>query len=602
MADNRPSAMVQSHRPDGLFGRATARRRWLRPVIWATAVVAGAAVLVGVALTVTASPPTACTGAPTTLTVVASTSQFSVLDGLARRWSADKPTVAGHCVAVTVARKESSAVASALGPSWDETRDGPRPDVWVPESSLWLLVAGSHPTAQPILPDHAPSTASSPVVLALRRPVAEALGWPQRPLGWEDVLGAFVRPDTWAKVGHPEWATLRLGMTDPTVSTAGLASALALLDQDGDNQLSDIEITTSLAFTQSLGAMAPDTTTFFNEQRNAQPTGPVSIAAFPAIERDVAVYGGANPTVQMLPVYPKQNPIVADYPYAVLTAGWVDASRRAVADQFLQYVLSPTGQKAMGADSFRDPSRATTYAPQLTGERGFQAAIPTPRKEPSVAAINQIIGQWTALQRAVNILVVLDTSGSMNQPVPGTPLTRLQLLQQTALAGFGLLTNQTKAGLWQFSTQLTPTSDYRELVPFGPIAVPVGGVPRLQALMGAVQSLKASGGTALYDTAYAAWKLMQSQWQPNATNAVLLITDGKNEADVGLTREQLAAKLTKEAQPDKPTAIIGIAVGPEADAEALQEMSRLTAGRTFVARDAASAVQTLVLAFAGRLR
>src|SRR6266542_3203170 len=495
MADNRPSAMVQSHRPDGLFGRATARRRWLRPVIWATAVVAGAAVLVGVALTVTASPPTACTGAPTTLTVVASTSQFSVLDGLARRWSADKPTIAGHCVAVTVARKESSAVASALGPSWDETRDGPRPDVWVPESSLWLLVAGSHPTAQPILPDHAPSTASSPVVLALRRPVAEALGWPQRPLGWEDVLGAFVRPDTWAKVGHPEWATLRLGMTDPTVSTAGLASALALLDQDGDNQLSDIEITTSLAFTQSLGAMAPDTTTFFNEQRNAQPTGPVS-----------------------------------------------------------------------------------------------------------VAAINQIIGQWTALQRAVNILVVLDTSGSMNQPVPGTPLTRLQLLQQTALAGFGLLTNQTKAGLWQFSTQLTPTSDYRELVPFGPIAVPVGGVPRLQALMGAVQSLKASGGTALYDTAYAAWKLMQSRWQPNATNAVLLITDGKNEADVGLTREQLAAKLTKEAQPDKPTAIIGIAVGPEADAEALQEMSRLTAGRTFVARDAASAVQTLVLAFAGRLR
>src|SRR6266540_3476563 len=179
---------------------------------------------------------------PTTLTVVASTSQFSVLDGLARRWSADKPTIAGHCVAVTVARKESSAVASALGPSWDETRDGPRPDVWVPESSLWLLVAGSHPTAQPILPDHAPSTASSPVVLALRRPVAEALGWPQRPLGWEDVLGAFVRPDTWAKVGHPEWATLRLGMTDPTVSTAGLASALALLDQDGDNQLSDIEI------------------------------------------------------------------------------------------------------------------------------------------------------------------------------------------------------------------------------------------------------------------------------------------------------------------------------------------------------------------------
>jgi len=286
----------------------------------------------------------------------------------------------------------------------------------------------------------------------------------------------------------------------------------------------------------------------------------------------------------------------------VLEASWVDANKRAVADRFLQYVLGSTGQKAMGAEGFRDPSRTATDAPQLDGDRGFPAAIAAPRKTPSVEAINQIIGQWTALQRTNNILVVLDTSGSMNKPVPGTPLTRLQLLQQTALAGFGLLTNQTKAGLWQFSSKLTPTTDYRELVPFGPIAVPVNGVPRLQALMGGVQSVKAGGGTALYDTTYAAWKLMQSQWQPNSTNAVLLITDGKNEADAGLTLDQLLGLLAKENQPDKPTTIIAVAVGPEADADALQRICRLTSGRTFVARDAASAVQTLVLAFAGRLR
>ena len=41
-------------------------------------------------------------------------------------------------------------------------------------------------------------------------------------------------------------------------------------------------------------------------------------------------------------------------------------------------------------------------------------------------------------------------------------------------------------------------------------------------------------------------------------------------------------------------------MGPEADAEALQEISRVTGGRTFVVRDADTAVQTLVLAFAGR--
>jgi Ca-activated chloride channel homolog len=602
MADNRPSSQVQSHRPDGLFGRPSVRRRWVRPAVWASAILTVVAVLVGVALTVTASPSSGCTGSPTTITVVASTSQFSVVDALARRWSADKPSVGGRCAAVTVASKESSAAAAALGPNWDEVRDGLRPDVWLPESSLWLLVAASHPNAQGLLPERAPSTATSPIVLALRRPVAEALGWPQRPLAYEEIVGAFLQPGTWAKVGHPEWAALRIGMTDPTVSTAGLATALAVLDQDADNQLSDIEVTTSIAFTQTLGAMAPDTSTFFKEQGSEPQAGAPIIAAFPAIERDVAVYDAANPAIQLLPVYPKQSPIVADYPYAVLTASWVDANRRAVADKFLQYVLGPTGQQALGADGFRDPGRTNAHAPQLSGDRGFQAAVATPRKDPSVATLNQLIGQWTALQRTANILVVLDTSGSMNKPVPGTQLTRLQLLQQTAIAGFGLLTNQTKAGLWQFSTKLTPTTDYRELVPFGPIAVPVNGVPRLQALMGGVQSVKAEGGTALYDTVYAAWKLMQSQWQPNSTNAVLLITDGKNEADVGLTLDQLSARLAKESLPDKPTAIIGVAVGPEADAEALQKISGLTGGRTFVVRDAATAVQTLVLAFAGRLR
>jgi Ca-activated chloride channel family protein len=586
---------VASHRPDGLFGRGSARPRWVRPIVWVAAVVTGIAVLVGVALTVTAAPSHRCTGAPTTITVAASSSQFATLDGLAHRWSADGPAVAGHCAAVTVVRKDSSAVASALTPAWDETRDGPRPDVWVPESSLWLLVAQSHPNAQPLLPDQAPSTASSPIVLTVRRPVAEAMGWPSRSLGWEEIFGAFTRPDTWPKLGHPEWAGLKMGMTDPTVSTPGLASALSLLDQDADGQLSDAEVTTSIALSQALGAMAADTTTYFNEQRDPQSaTG--GVAAFAAIERDVAAYDATNPAVQLVPIYPKQNPIVADYPYAVLAGSWVDNGRKAVADAFLAYLLSPAGQKAMGADGFRDPGRAATQAAQLSPERGFQAGIATPRKDPSAAAISQIIGQWTALQRTANILVVLDTSGSMNRPVPGTALTRLQLLQQTALAGFGLLTTQTKAGLWQFS------GAYQELVPYGPIAEPVGGVPRLQALMGAVQSVKAGGNTALYDTAYAAFHLMQSQWQPNSTNAVLLITDGKNESDTGLTRQDLAARLAKEARPDQPTAIIGIAVGPEADADALSEMSRLTGGRTFVVRDAMTAVQTLVLAFAGRLR
>jgi Ca-activated chloride channel homolog len=43
-------------------------------------------------------------------------------------------------------------------------------------------------------------------------------------------------------------------------------------------------------------------------------------------------------------------------------------------------------------------------------------------------------------------------------------------------------------------------------------------------------------------------------------------------------------------------------VGPDADAEALRQISDATGGRTFVVRDPATAIQTLILAFTGRLQ
>lgn len=597
MAYSRSSSAVVSH-------RTRERRRWLGPVAGTSAALIGAAAVVVVLLRPDPAEAS-CTGEPATVTVAAAAAHFPVLSSLSRTWNATGPGVAGQCVTATVVLKGSSEVAAALGPTWDTDRDGPRPDVWVPDSRLWLLVAGSRPDAGPMISADAESIASSPVVLAVRRPVAEALGWPQRDLGWEEVLGVFSRPDLWAGLGHPEWAALRFGMTDPTLSTAGLAATLALLDTDADGQLSDAELTAGVAFTQLLGSMAQDTTVFINDQREAaaaatSPDQP-SVAAFPVLERDVAAYDATNPPMQLVPVYAQQAPIVADFPFAILGAEWVDDVRFEAATQFRDFVLSPPGQQALAADGFRRPDQSTTDPARLPSELGFKAIVAAPRPQPGPAAISQLIADWTALQRQSNIIALLDTSGSMSEGVPGTNLTRLQLLQQTAAAGFALLNNQSNIGLWQFATNLTPTTDYRELVPYGPLSGTVASVPRKQALLGAVQGLQAGGDTALYDTTYAAFQAIQSHWEPNDTNAILLITDGRNDDEVGLSLEQLLQRLEQEAKAERPTPIICIAVGPDADAEALRQISRVTGGRTFVVRDANAAVQTLILAFAGRL-
>jgi len=143
--------------------------------------------------------------------------------------------------------------------------------------------------------------------------------------------------------------------------------------------------------------------------------------------------------------------------------------------------------------------------------------------------------------------------------------------------------------------------EYRQLVPFGPIAGQVGTAPRRRALLGATGALRAGGFTPLYDSAYAAFHEMQNDWRPNCTNVVLLVTDGAEEMPNGPALSEVVQRLRQEQRTDKPIQLIAIAVGSQADAASLQALTAATGGRVFLARDPAKAVQNLILAFAGRL-
>jgi Ca-activated chloride channel family protein len=533
------------------------------------------------------------------VTVAVSDGEYSLMSRLAAEWTAGGPDLDGKCIGAKVVAREPSVVVAALGSTPEQSTVEPRADVWMPESAMWLAVASGQPETAAMLPSDPESIASSPVVLAVRRPVAKAFGWPARTLDWDEVAGAVVSRRTPAALGGRESDALRLGMPDPTRSTAGAASILAFLDRDGDGNLSNAELGGGVALTNVLGAVEPDSSAFLEQ---AATTAVAPVAAFPILERDLAKYLSQNPSAPFVPAYGNRSTIVADYPYAILKAPWVDAEKRTIAGRFLEHLRGAAASE-FGAEGYRAADGSITHAPALRTDRGFRDQLAPERPTPAPAAISKMIAEWTSIERPSNILVVLDTSGSMNKPVPGTNLTRLQLLQQTATYGFGRLTNTTSVGLWQFSTELTPSTDYRELVPFGPVGRNVGQASRQDALREATQRLRASGGTGLYDTAYAAFRQMQALHQPNHTNAILFITDGRNEDDpAGLTKAKLLAQLAREVQPERPTPIIGIALGPEADATALRQVSEVTGGRTFVARDPAGAVEKLILAFAGRLR
>lgn len=583
-------------------------------------------------------PEEACTGEAVRLTVAASIDQFSTMDKLAGGFNALGRRVSGHCTEVKIRPATPAAIASQLGANWNEDRDGPRPDVWVPDSSAWLLVAAARPEAKAILPAGAPpSVATSPVVLAMQRPMAEALGWPKQEIGLTDLLHTFGdfapgvgkpgaggsggtgdgesdgdgKPDgtgtghgeTWARFGHADWGPLRLGMADPATSTAGLVSVLTILDPNNDGAMDNDELVDGLAFSQLVTATGEDTDSLlrpYSDNDTGQAAAKLP-AALPVLERDLADYASKSPGVELVPVYLREGSTFADYPYTVLRAPWVNKDDRELADDFLEYLGTRQSQKTYAEAGFRDPSRSTQDTTLLNPDRGFQLEVTGPQRAPSQAELTELMGTWTALQRPNNALLALDTSGSMDERVPGTNFSRLQLIQQAAIQGATVLNDQTTVGLWQFSTRLSSDTDYRELVPPGKVNEKVGNVPRRQAVINAVQGLHASGDTGLYDTVYAAYLRMQQAWRPNAQNVVVVMTDGKNEDSSGLSLPELIKKLQSAARSDRPLPVIGIAVGPQADADALQQISKATGGRTVVARNEVSAIQQIVLAFAGRL-
>lgn len=548
---------------------------------------------------------TGCTGEKLVLNIAAAPEHAPVLQRLADSWSATKPAVDHKCVGAAVRPIPANQVAATVGPGWDEQRDGTRPDVWAPESSAWLLVAAGRPEAAGMLPTAtSPSLASSPVVLAMQRPMAQALGWPDRPVGWSDLAGAFAGGQGWVKFGHPEWGTPRLGMVDPTRSTPGLFSALTFLDPDNDGSMNNEELLGGLSLAQLATVAADDTAAMLRPfvDAGAQRSAPTTLAsAFPILERDLADYLGSKPNVDLAPVYPKEGTTFADYPYAVLKAPWVDQPRQRAAADFLTYLRSGAGPRAFSAAGYRDADRALPDTPMYPASRGFQRTIQVPVRTPTASGLGQLLGMWNVLQRSNNMLLALDTSGSMKEPVPGTDLSRLQLVQRAAIQGVSLLNNQTSIGLWEFSSRLTPSSDFRELVPLGRAGEAIGEVNRRQAMAGAIQGLQPNKDTGLYDTVLAGYQRMLAAWQPNSQNVFVVMTDGKNEDDDGIGLQQLLDQLRQVARADRPLPIIALAVGPEADAAALQQICAVTGGRTFIARDESTAIQQIVLAFAGRI-
>jgi hypothetical protein len=428
---------------------------------------------------------------------------------------------AQDCYHVTVTPTASAATAQAL-----EANGANGPDVWIPESSTWLLQARDAGAWN--LPESGQSVASSPVVLALTDEVAAKFGWPDKTPGWEEVLG-----------GTP------VGLPDPERDPVGIDALLGFQQLSSD----------AASFTETL-------------RKLAAPRPPFT--AYPASEQSVL----GNKLVAVYPSVPVPS---LDYPYVVLPRA-SEASRSA-AERFLRVLIDPAAANTFGDAGFRSPSG------QVIGRRPDDkrtSSTPAPAGAPSAASMYSILQSWASANLSARIQVLLDISGSMGATVPGTGRSRMELTLEAATQGLGLFKPTTEIGLWLFSTKLDGNKDYRELLPMRSIAD--------QLAHGALQTLqsvrpKPNGETGLYDSVLAAYQNARQNWQPGRINLVVVLTDGQNEDPDSIGLPGLLDQLAKLQDPRKPLQVIGVGIGPDIDAAELNKISAATGGQSFTTPD-----------------
>ncbi len=561
-----------------------------------------------------ASPEPSDTGVPVTadpsctqVNVAASSEKAALLGTMAGEYNRARHTVGGTCVQVTVKSKASGGAATALAVGWSEAVDGQFPDVWSPAASSWAVLLRQQTTAldkPDLVPTGAlPSVASTPLTVAMPRPMATALGWPSKPIGWSDLFALAKDPRGWGSVGHPEWGRFKLGKTNPHLSTSGLnatiATYFAATGLSSDLTAKDVSNPKTQAFVKQIESSVVhygDTTlTFLANMAKADAAGRglTYVSAVTVEEKSVWDYNEGNPSgdpatlgkspkpkIPLVAIYPKDGTLLSDSPYIVLNASWVTPEKKAAAADFLTFVRAPEQQTRFQAAAFRSfegkPGAVITEANGM-----LPAGAPVVLAPPAPSVLVQVQSSWDVLRKRARVLMILDVSGSMGEPVGSDGQTKLELAKQAAIGAVKGFAPGDQLGLWAFSTQQNGDAPWTSLVPVG------DATTTIPQITGAIADLVPDGGTGLYATLRAAQRQMLSDLDTGKINAIVILTDGRNEFPQDSNLDSLVAQLGGESL-DTSIRVFPIGYSTDADKEALIRIADGSSAAYYDASDPAS--------------
>jgi Ca-activated chloride channel family protein len=443
-------------------------------------------------------------------------------------WIEGSPADAGQAVSDMLGGAALPALWTAADPGWREVLDDKAgTGVFVPNCI---------------------SIAESPLVIAMWEPIARALGWPGRALGWLDVASLAADPSGWAYYSGGEWGTtLRIGHAHPGLSDSGTQTLQALIyaaqsspdritTEDAQNPIVQASVG---AFESAVSWFSPDTRQLSS---TIQERGVTYLNA--AILYENAVVTQSNNSPRLVAIYPYEGTFVATFPTCV-RAGMDQVTTNA-AETFLAYLTDTSAQQNALRYGLRPVNDMVAIGAPIDPAHGADPAD-------VIFAIQDL---WQSQRRNVNLIMVLDTSGSMEG-------RKIAQVKQSAIEFVNRLGDDDRLTVIAFNNR-----------PDVLLPAQLAGGHRDQ-MIAAIDGLQAGGNTSLFDTIAFASELMARTGHSEDVNALVVLTDGLDTASQQYTSpDQAFAAVVRQSG----ASVYSVAYGKDADLKTMRNIALTTNG------------------------
>ena len=421
------------------------------------------------------------------------------------------------------------------------------PVVWSPGDQSWATLINEtwrQRVKHPLISEACPPTVYAPIGFAMWRPMAEALGWPDTPIGWDTIVELAADPEGWSAYGHPEWGQFRFGHSHPAYSNTGLLAMTSFVYgiAGADGPMTGAQVyqpaveEAMRSLEQTTAKYGRGSTALFDLMVEQ---GPSYVHAIAASEETTLRFSLQNSEELRFPlafIFPAEGTIWADHPYCILdNAKWVGVEQSEAAAIFRDYLLAPE-QQALAVENRLRPTDGSIplHAPiDPLVNRSNAILLPSPDAEVSAA----VIDLFMITKRKATVIIVMDVSGSMQ----------------------GEKIKTATAATAEFLSRLDPDDEVAVLTFSSNVATlsePDTVRNVVEALSERVRNLTASGSTALYaavcDAATLAGKLQAEDEARGESRlyGIVLLSDGDDTTGQPTENRMFTTCLPDSAEAD----------------------------------------------------